>query len=74
MAGFKLMVDNKKMGSHFDLINKSTLVGNYNTGQAIDPFRQRLDQKSEFAKIKRLGKIVVTLFLNRLHLNLIMEG
>ena len=50
------MVDNKKMGSHFDLINKSTLVGNYNTGQAIDPFRQRLDQKSEFAKIKKIGQ------------------
>jgi len=50
------MVDNKSMKEHFDLINKSTLLGNYNTGQAIDHSRQRLDQKSEFAKIKKIGQ------------------
>ena len=32
----------------FDLVNSSTLLGNYNTGQAIDPFRRRLDEKQEF--------------------------
>tara|TARA_R110001599_G_scaffold28805_1_gene99177 strand:+ start:98 stop:301 length:204 start_codon:yes stop_codon:yes gene_type:complete len=44
----------KTFSEHFDLINKSTLLGNYNTGQAIDHSRQRLDQKSEFAKIKKI--------------------
>jgi|TARA_R110000824_G_scaffold141220_1_gene307683 hypothetical protein len=45
----------KTFGEHFKLINESTLQGNYNTGQAIDPSRQRLDQKrNEFAKIKKM--------------------
>ena len=44
----------KTFGEHFKLINESTLIGNYNTGQAIDHSRQRLDQKSEFAKIKKI--------------------
>jgi hypothetical protein len=35
----------KTFGEHFKFINKSTLVGNYNTGQAIDPFRRDLIRK-----------------------------
>ena len=53
MAEFKLM---KTFGEHFDLVNSSTLLGNYNTGQAIDPFHRRLDEKREqFAKTKKIG-------------------
>ena len=44
MAGFKLM---KTFAEHFQLINDSTLYGNYNTGQAIDPFHRRIDEKRE---------------------------
>ena len=52
MAEFKLM---KTFGEHFDLVNRSTLLGNYNTGQAIDPFHRRLDEKREqFGKIKKI--------------------
>ena len=41
---------------HFNLVNSSTLLGNYNTGQAIDPFRRRLDEKQEqFGKMKKIG-------------------
>lgn len=53
MAGFKLM---KSMKEHFDLVNNSTLIGNMNTGQAVDPNRFRLDQKIEqFGKIKNMN-------------------
>ena len=53
MAGFKLM---KTFGEHFKIINDSTLLGNYNTGQAIDPFHRRIDTKRQhFAKAKKIG-------------------
>ena len=53
MAGFELM---KTFGEHFDLVNSSALLGNYNTGQAIDPFHRRLDEKREqFGKAKKIG-------------------
>ena len=40
---------------HFKLVNESTFQGNLNTGQAIDPYRQRLDEKQQqFAKMKKL--------------------
>ena len=46
----------KTFGEHFDLVNSSTLLGNYNTGQAIDPFHRRIDTKREqFAKAKKIG-------------------
>ena len=46
----------KTFGEHFDLVNSSTLLSNYNTGQAIDPFHRRLDEKREqFAKAKKIG-------------------
>ena len=39
---------------HFKAVNESTLYGNYNTGQAIDPFHRRLDErKQQFAKMKK---------------------
>jgi len=53
MAGFKLV---KSMKEYFDLVNNSTLIGNMNTGQAVDPNRFRLDQKMEqFGKIKNMN-------------------
>jgi hypothetical protein len=52
MAEFKLM---SKLTDHINLINNSTLLGNMNTGQAIDPNRYRLDQKQEFVKMKKLS-------------------
>ena len=40
---------------HFKAVNESTLYGNYNTGQAIDPFHRRLDERQQqFAKMKIL--------------------
>ena len=45
----------KTFADHFKLVNDSTLFGNYNTGQAIDPNRYRLDQKQEFVKMKKLS-------------------
>ena len=45
----------KNLIDHFKLINESTLLGNINTGQAIDPQRYRLDQKQEFMKMKKLN-------------------
>ena len=45
----------KNLADHFKLINESTLLGNLNTGQAIDPNRYRLDQKQEFVKMKKLS-------------------
>ena len=53
MAGLKLM---KTFADHFKLVNNSTLYGNYNTGQAIDPFHRRIDEKREqFAKTAKIG-------------------
>ena len=51
MEGFFLMLT---MEQHFKLVNESTLQGNYNTGQAIDLSRKRLDEKQQFAKRKKL--------------------
>ena len=45
----------KNLIDHFKLINESTLLGNINTGQAVDPQRYRLDQKQEFMKMKKLN-------------------
>ena len=45
----------KNLIDHFKLINDSTLVGNINTGQALDPERYRLDQKQDFIKMKKLN-------------------
>jgi len=43
------------IADHFKKVNESTLQGNYNTGPAIDPYRQRLDEKQhQFAKMKKL--------------------
>ena len=44
-----------KLIDHINFINNSTLLGNLNTGQAIDPNRYRLDQKQEFVKMKKLS-------------------
>jgi hypothetical protein len=53
LAGLKLM---KTFADHFKLVNNSTLYGNYNTGQAIDPFHRRIDEKREqFAKTAKIG-------------------
>jgi hypothetical protein len=54
MAGFKLM---SIMTEHFDLVNNSTLFGNYNTGKVIDESRYMSMQKvpEQFAKT---GKVV----------------
>jgi len=41
---------------HMKLIQDSTLMGNYNTGQAIDPTRFRIDQAQEqFGKMTKIG-------------------
>ena len=45
----------KNLIDHFKLINDSTLIGNINTGQALDPERYRLDQKQYFIKMKKLN-------------------
>ncbi len=45
----------KNLIDHFKLINDSTLIGNINTGQALDPERYRLDQKQDFIKMKKLN-------------------
>jgi hypothetical protein len=54
MAGFKLM---SIMTEHFNLVNNSTLFGNYNTGKVIDESRYMSMQKvpEQFAKT---GKVV----------------
>lgn len=44
-----------KLTDYINFINNSTLLGNMNTGQAIDPNRHRLDQKQEFVKMKKLN-------------------
>ena len=44
------------ISDHMKLIQDSTLLKNYNTGQAIDPFRFRIDQaQEEFAKTAKIG-------------------
>ena len=46
----------KTFAEHFQFVNDSTLYGNYNTGQAIDPFHRRLYEKREqFAKTAKIG-------------------
>ena len=53
MAEPKLMTTYKE---HMKLIQDSTLMGNYNTGQAIDPTRFRIDQAQEqFGKMNKIG-------------------
>jgi len=53
MAGFKLM---SIMSDHFKLVNNSTLIGNYNSGQVIDESRYMSTQKvpEQFAKSKKI--------------------
>ena len=45
------------MSDHFDKVNKSTLIGNYNTGQVIDESRYSSMQKvpEQFAKGKKIN-------------------
>ena len=45
------------MSDHFNLVNKSTLIGNYNTGQVIDESRYMAMQKvpEQFATGKKIG-------------------
>ena len=45
----------KNLIDHFKLIKDRSLVGNINTGQALDPERYRLDQKQDFIKMKKLN-------------------
>jgi hypothetical protein len=54
MAGFKLM---SIMSDHFNLVNNSTLIENYNTGQVIDESRYMSTQKvpEQFAKGKKIS-------------------
>ena len=53
MAEPKLMTTYKE---HMKLIQDSTVMGNYNTGQAIDPTRFRIDQAQEqFGKMTKIG-------------------
>jgi hypothetical protein len=35
----------KTMTEHFNTVNKSTLFGNYNQGQVLDPLRYSMQQK-----------------------------
>jgi hypothetical protein len=35
----------KTMAEHFNRVNDSTLYGNYNTGQIVDPLRYSMQQK-----------------------------
>jgi len=59
----------KSMKEYFDLVNNSTLIGNMNTGQAVDPNRFRLDQKMEqFGKIKNMNynNMMANLFESKL--------
>ena len=44
------------ISDHMKLIQDSTLLKNYNTGQAVDPFRFRIDQAQEqFGKMNKIG-------------------
>jgi hypothetical protein len=54
MAGFKLM---SIMSDHFNLVNNSTMFGNYNTGKVIDESRYTSMQKvpEQFATGKKIG-------------------
>jgi len=44
------------MSDHFNLVNKSTMFGNYNTGKVIDESRYNSMQKvpEQFAKSKKI--------------------
>ena len=46
-----------KVTEHFDLVNNSTLFGNYNTGKVIDESRYMSTQKipEQFAKSGKIG-------------------
>ena len=46
-----------KVTEHFDLVNNSTLFGNYNTGKVIDESRYMSMQKvpEQFAKSGKIG-------------------
>tara|TARA_R100000900_G_scaffold140036_1_gene120071 strand:+ start:1139 stop:1396 length:258 start_codon:yes stop_codon:yes gene_type:complete len=54
MAGFKLM---SIMTEHFNLVNNSTMLGNYNTGKVIDESRYMSTQKipEQFANNKKIS-------------------
>jgi len=54
MAGFKLM---KNMAEHFNLVNNSTMFGNYNSGKVIDQSRYNSMQKipEQFSKNKKIN-------------------
>jgi len=45
------------MSDHFNLVNKSTMFGNYNTGKVIDESRYSSMQKvpEQFAKSEKIG-------------------
>jgi len=45
------------MSDHFNLVNNSTLIGNYNTGQVIDESRYMAMQKvpEQFATGKKIS-------------------
>ena len=45
------------MSDHFNLVNKSTMHGNYNTGKVIDESRYMSTQKvpEQFAKSSKIG-------------------
>ena len=45
------------MSDHFNLVNKSTMFGNYNTGKVIDESRYSSMQKvpEQFATGKKIG-------------------
>ena len=45
------------MSDHFNLVNKSTMYGNYNTGKVIDESRYNSMQKvpEQFAKSGKIG-------------------
>ena len=53
MAGFKLM---KNMAEHFNLVNNSTMFGNYNSGRVIDQSRYNMMEKmpNQFSKNKKI--------------------
>ena len=45
------------MSDHFNLVNNSTMFGNYNSGKVIDESRYNSMQKvpEQFAKSKKIG-------------------
>ena len=46
----------KNMAEHFNLVNNSTMFGNYNTGKVIDESRYNSMQKvpQQFANLKKI--------------------